>query len=691
MYSCGTYIYIMNTVRRHPYVFVSIISLLAAVLVWWFTPKEYGAQTKIYDEYKETDLSVGLNSLNVTVRDLIGSENKGINDVEVYCRILKSYDFARKLAKVTVPAISVEYGKYLGEKDTLDAIKDNVSYKLSTLEQSLIIQFNDRDQLVAAQMLDSVTAILQNVITEKRQKANNALLVNAAAKRERAKKNYEVAIAKYAAFVDSNANPTSASVAKVQEALLEETNNLFSIYSKANEEYVRYDLLQKRSYNSFAVVKCNSVPLHYTSYLIGYVLFALFVSICSVKGYRLYKERRGRKHFVDFGGASSPWCITLVVWSCLMFAMIFRDPTLLNPPTEMFYTSIVLWLVFFTIASFVTYTLLPCSGNDINEVRKSAASPIELKNINRVMFYFFLFLSIVITPLYLKKIMEVVMMFGTDDLFKNMRDLAVYGNDRSFLNYAVVINETLMIVALWAYPNIKRWQLFVACAGCLLNSIAIMEKGGILLVVFSIIFILYQRSYIKVRTIVIIGVSIIFLSYGFNMLRLSEDELNSSDDYSLFSFIACYLLSPPVAYCTLTREIVPQFGAHTFPLVYLFMNKFGMGSYVFFDRLQEFVFVPVSTNVYTILQPFYMDFGQFGVAVFAVIYGILTGWAYRMMRNGSAFGKCFYMYLAYALALQFFQEYIFTGNLHIIQLIVFLFLCTQDRFRLSFKKNSADI
>lgn len=82
----------MNTVRRHPYVFVSIISLLAAVLVWWFTPKEYGAQTKIYDEYKETDLSVGLNSLNVTVRDLIGSENKGINDVEVYCRILKSYD-----------------------------------------------------------------------------------------------------------------------------------------------------------------------------------------------------------------------------------------------------------------------------------------------------------------------------------------------------------------------------------------------------------------------------------------------------------------------------------------------------------------------------------------------------------------------------------------------------------------------
>ena len=650
------------------------------------TPKEYGAQTKIGDEFKETDLAVGLNSLNVTVRDLIGAENKGMNDIEVYCRVLKSYDFAKEIASIEVPEAGKPYGMYLGGKDTLDAILDNISYKLITLQQAIIIQFKDRNPLVAAQMLDSVTTRLQGVISKKRSLANKVALHNAKTKKLQAKEALDEAESQYSAFVDSHADIVSEKYRQRAEALRKKADAYLSQYSQANEECARYELLQRRAYSSFAVVKCNTVPLHPTSYFLGYVLLALFTAFCSVKGWRLYTNWRSRPHLLDLGGASSPWAITLVVWGSLMLAMNYRDPQLLNAPTWQFYTSLILWLTFFTITSFATYTLLPCRGKSMAEVKAAAASPIELKNVSRMFFFFFFTLSLVITPLYIKKIIDVVVMFGTDDLFKNMRDLAVFGNDKSFLNYAVVINETLMIVALWAYPHIKRWQLIVACAGCLLNSIAIMEKGGILLVLFSIIFILYQRNYIKIRTIAIIGICVILLSYGFNIMRLSEDEQNNSD-YSLFSFIACYLLSPPVAYCTLTRELVPQFGGHTFPLIYLFMDRFGMGSYVFFDRLQEFVFVPVSTNVYTIFQPFFMDFGQFGVAVFAVIYGILTGWAYRMMRNGIAFGKCFYMYLAYALALQFFQEYIFTGNMHIIQLITFLFLCTQSSLKISFNKN----
>ena len=113
------------------------------------------------------------------------------------------------------------------------------------------------------------------------------------------------------------------------------------------------------------------------------------------------------------------------------------------------------------------------------------------------MFYFLLTISVIITPLFIKRIMDIVMMFGTEDLMLNMRNLAVYGNQQSFLNYAIVVNETLMIVALWAYPQVKKWVMAVACLSSLANSIAIMEKGGMLLVIFCIVFILYQRSYIQ--------------------------------------------------------------------------------------------------------------------------------------------------------------------------------------------------
>ena len=76
--------------KKHPYIAASIAAILVAVVAWMLVPKTYGAQVKISDEYKETDLSIGLNQLNVLTRDLAGDVNKGVNDIEVYWRILKS-------------------------------------------------------------------------------------------------------------------------------------------------------------------------------------------------------------------------------------------------------------------------------------------------------------------------------------------------------------------------------------------------------------------------------------------------------------------------------------------------------------------------------------------------------------------------------------------------------------------------
>lgn len=676
----------MSIVQRHPYIFTTLASTILAVVVWMFVPKEYTAQTTVSDEYKETDLGVGLTNMSAYIRNLMGSVSSGINDVEVYSRVLKTSDFAKKIANIKLPCKGVRYAEYLNEKDTLDAIRDKVNYNVSTKMSTLTIAFSDRDPLVASQMLDSITAYLQTEITKDRRSMSLAMLKNALEERRMAEIAYKKAQKKYSLYMDSHFETQLDEEKNEEKALENEVSDSYKRYSKAVETCVRNEMLSKRSYFSFAVLKKNTVPTEYSSYLIGYILFFGFFSLLLVKGYKLYKERCKSDMFIDLGGASSPWCITLVVWGGLMFAMMFRDPSLLIAPTSQFYVSLVLWLVFFALASLMTYNLLPTNSNDKKVLAIQAATPISLTHVNKAVFYCLFIVSIVITPLYLKKIMDIVMMFGTDDLMSNMRTLAVFGNEQSFLNYAVVINEVLMIVALWAYPHVKKWVVVVACLSSLLNSIAIMEKGGILLVIFCVIFILYQRNYIKVRTIAIIGIAVIFLSYGFNLLRLSEETKSSNEDISIFNFIAMYLLSPPVAYCQLSQELAPQFGGHTFPLVYLFLNKMCGGHYAFFDRLQEFVFVPVSTNVYTIFQPFYMDFGQLGIAVFAVVYGVLTGWAYRIMRNGSPFGKCFYMYIAYVLVLQFFQEYIFTGNLHIVQLFVFIFMCTQNKVELSLIK-----
>ena len=679
----------MNIVRKHPYIITTITSIFLAVVVWMLVPKHYTAQTTLSDEYKETDLVVGLNNINVFIRNATGAEDLGVNNVEVYAKILKSYDFDQKIANIKIPGKGIKYADYLNEEDTLKEIRDRISYNVRTKKSTLTIAFTDRDPLVASQMLDSITAFLQSEITTARRKMSAAAFKNSLEERKSAGIAYKEAQAKYASYVDTHFDTELDEEKSEERALQNELSECYKHYSAAAEKCARYDMLLKRSYFSFAVLKVNQVPEESLPYLIGYILIFVFFSLLAVKGYHLYKDRRLRPTTMDLGGASSPWCITIVVWATLMFAMMFRDPTILMSPSSQFYISLALWLLFFTLTSVVTYNLLPTNSTDKSKLAEQASAPIKFSNINKFVFYFLFLVSIVITPLFLKKIMDTVMMFGTNDLLNNMRTLAIFGNEQGFLNYAIVINEVLMIVALFAYPNIKKWVLIVSCLSSLVNSIAIMEKGGILLVAFCIIFILYQRGHIKLRTIAIIGVIIVFLSYGFNLIRESGESLSAkSNEYSLFDFIGMYLLSPPVAYCQITQELSPQFGAHSFPLVYFFLNKFCGGNYEFFDRLQDFVFVPVSTNVYTIFQPFYMDFGQFGIAVFAIIYGVMTGWVYRLMRNGNPFGKCFYMYIGYVLVLQFFQEYIFTGNLHIIQLIVFIFMCTQDKFEISIIKTS---
>ena len=68
--------------------------------------------------------------------------------------------------------------------------------------------------------------------------------------------------------------------------------------------------------------------------------------------------------------------------------------------------------------------------------------------------------SVVMTPLYMKKIYDVVLMFGTENFMKSVRDYAVYGDlQLGVLVYTNLINSALLIVSVWAYPHIKKCQL----------------------------------------------------------------------------------------------------------------------------------------------------------------------------------------------------------------------------------------
>lgn len=656
--------------KRHPYIVTTIIATLLAIVVWLLAPKEYTAITKLSDEYREVDLAIGLDKLKAQINNATGGANKGVNDIEVYAKILKSKDFARTISRSEIPEKNMTYGEYLNEKDTIDAILDNINYNLSVNHQTLTISFTDRDPVVAAQMLDSVTAHLQATVTDQRHKIAEAALKSATAELERAKKDYQELCRKYNAFADSHLNSLSEQRIQEEKALKNECALSYRHLRNITNEFAREKALMQRAYMSFAVIQSNSVPLKPNSFFIGYLLSFIFIALIISHSLICYKRKITAFEPIVLSDYFSPWNLTVFIWVMILGLYYFLN-TQLYPITEQFYYCLIIWGPIFCVCSYLSYELTDSIKHDNNI------------GFNKNIFTFFLIISMIITPIYVYRIYQIISMFSLDDLMENVRILAIFGEGQGILGQSITLNQALLITALWAYPRIPLWQVIITVIACFLNAIAIMEKGTLFFVFICIIFVLHHKKAIRLRTIIIAGLLLVGFFYLFNLQRAGDDSDYSRSE-TITDFIAMYVLSPPVAFCQLMPEITPQFGTNTFGTIYHFMIRFGVDGVVEKLKTQEFVFVPISTNVYTIFQPFYIDFGYKGIAFFSALYGIICGFLYRLYKNNNTFGCCLYTFIVYVLVLQFYQENIFLSLATVIELVILVYWMTQQHIKIHF-------
>lgn len=660
--------------RSHPYILAAIAAAVLAVAVWLVIPKRYAAVTTIADEYKEVDLAIGLTKIQARLRDKINAADQGINDMEMYCKLLHTDDFAQYMAHVAVPGQGMTYAQWLDDNDTLDAVHDNIAYNYHGKQGTLTIQFRDRDPLVAAQMLDSVTTHLQHIITRSRQAKAQAALRDAEAKRRSAAIAYHEAQKDYAQYADTHFDAATAAEQRQLKALNDEVDLQYKAYQTTSQEYARQTALTTRAYCSFATVKANSVPRHYDTYLISYLLSFITLALLLVKAVKLYRRRRANRDFATgLGNIFAPWNITVLLWT-VVITCILAAGDLLYPLTSQFYIAISLWVPIFCLTAYATYSLLGNKG--------ITGAPINFQ-CNEKIFNLLFILSLLGTPLLLKKTLDIITMFGTEDIMSNIRTLAVQGNiNFGIIFYSFVINKALALATFWMIPHIKTWKAITVIILLILNSITIMEKGTLMLLVFLAIYVMYERKKITMRTIIVTGIAIVFLFYFFTIVRTgTKADGSSREDFTLIEFIAMYVLSAPVAFCQLHQLIDSCLGNYTLSCVYLVLNKFG-GIYPILNVVQDFVYVPVTTNLYTILQPFFVDFGYLGVAFFALLYGVSSGWAYNEYKKGNDTALLIYTYMAYQLSQQFSQERFFMEPLITLQLLFFIWIMAQHHFKL---------
>ena len=396
---------------------------------------------------------------------------------------------------------------------------------------------------------------------------------------------------------------------------------------------------------------------------------------------------------LKIGDVFAPWTITVAVWLAILLMYQAQDG-LLYPLGDQFKNCVMLWVPIFCVTALITYAVMPKAEQENkgtaqdNGIHPAAAIPptATIPPYNSLLFDVLYFISMVITPLYLYQIIKIVSMFDLSDMLNNMRILAVYGDQNfGFLQYSYVLNQMLLVVALWEYPKVPLWKLTTIIIASIMSAVAIMEKGMLFFLFISVLFILYEKRTIRIRSILISIVSIVVVFFFMNMLRDYREDADPNDAMTFLDFFAIYVMSPAAAFEVVEEDPTPQWGSHTFQILYLFLNRWG-GDYEVNTKLQAFVWVPLPTNVYTIFQPFFEDFKYKGVAFFAFFYGVFSGWAYRIMRNGDGFGKCFYAFVVYVLVLQFYQENVMMSLVSVIQFTFFTWIVVQQRIGVFIKR-----
>ena len=678
-------------------------AVVVAIVIGISSPNRYAAEITIVDENTEMDISVGKDPMSAWLpKD--PSIDKGINDPEIYSQIIEAPEFDKAIAKTHIPTYgNIDYYHYLlknhkeawwnkalhlienllgdenEEEYIYGVINDNIKYKVSAKYQTVMLQVTDNDPEVAVVIVEAVHKYLHEQVVSYKQRFTDKLTLNALNQRAETGRRYHEAFDQYASYADANQDAILAGQQTELDNLRKEVSDAFSRYNYACQQYYHFLARSQSVQQPFTVLKDVTTPVKpYSPNTIIWVLALLTIAFIITTWWvlsRTYKFRHNLNSLLD---PFSPWVITLAVWIAIIVMFQFQKD-LLYPLSDQFYICVTSWLIIFIVCSVATYYLMPSSGNTAETKAKDI-------DISMLAFNTMYVISMIITPLYLYEILQVVAMFDPADMLNNIRLLAVFGDEsHGFLSYSYIMNQVLLVSGLWQYPKIPKWKLATIFAATFMSAFAIMEKGMLFFIILVTLFVMYQKRRIKLRTIGLSGAAVILLFFIINVLRSGSLASLENNDSTLLNFFAIYILSPSVAFGRVAQDITTQVGSHTFQVPYLLLNQWGFGNFEINIKTQDFVYVPLPTNVYTIFQPFFQDFSYRGVAFFAMLYGTVTGFLYRMYKNGNGICRCIYTYFVYVLVLQFFQENIFMNIVMVMQFALFTMLIQQQTLRLNMK------
>ena len=195
-----------------------------------------------------------------------------------------------------------------------------------------------------------------------------------------------------------------------------------------------------------------------------------------------------------------------------------------------------------------------------------------------------------------------------------------------------------------------------------------MGKTNFMILFMSSTIILYHRKLINFKHLVIGFVLLLSMFVGVQYLRGSYT--NSKE------FVALYFTSSLGNFnSNVQAHSSENSGENTFRLFYAMKSQLDGGRTKVVNPILDFKHVEVGdfafgSNTYTALYPFYKDFGNRGVIVFAVLLGLLFGYLFKTSEDGSSLALVLYAIFSGTIVMQIIGDTFFTLLSQNIQYVI---------------------
>lgn len=361
------------------------------------------------------------------------------------------------------------------------------------------------------------------------------------------------------------------------------------------------------------------------------------------------------------------------IWAAII-AMYYIVPNNYFPICHDFPLSLSLWLVGFFIASVWVAGKTPLSTS-VN------------KEPNKLVLRTYVVITITAIPLMSFMLLWKAFTEEPETMFRYLRVMAVGFDDNiqppdfGPLVYANGVAYITLLFVMLYFKN--KWVIGSVLFMNFLSAFVAMAKISFLTVLFTLMYVGYSRGLFKLKHMTYAFILFMVLCFFMQVAREGDggDQVGIADTLSLYTTSAMVCFDYYAVPCSSLN-----FGEHVFRFFYAVGHSLGLCAEPA-KILSDFVYIPEMANTYSVLYPFYIDFGNVGVLLFSLLYGAFYGFLYKKSLGGNKMLLILYAIFFILLLLEFFAEQIFTNLSMTIQYVVFAVI----PFMIGKEKNNAEM